>query len=485
VLETPLVWAHSSDLEDPTPWLAEGGFLLTDGTQFDVVGEAAWAEGYVGRLVARGVTALGFATQVVHPSVPDRLVAACRSRQLPLVEVADRTPFMAIIRFVGDARAREQRERLEWSLSAQRAVARAALRADGLSAVLGELEKQLGCWVALFDATGQRVPIATRLAPPTDLLAEVEDDVRRALHRGARGGTRIAGPQGDVTLQTLGRARELRGVLAVGTAAPLDPAGHDLVTSVIALASIALDQSRTIDDARRLLRSGLFELMLAGAVDVAARSAEQLWGRLPAAPIRVGVLATELRGRAVQTELELLAERRPGRVFHAEHQGRLVTITGHDDTAELRKVWQRERVPVGLSTAVSWDELPVALGEAKRAAARTHPDRLFVRFDELVDDGMLGMLEALGGQAVAHRMLQPLEQRPPAERAMLLETVAVWLAHNCAWDPTAKQLGVHRHTLRNRVTTVGQLLGLDLDRFSDRAELWAAVQLDPGTSLES
>ena len=63
MLSEPLRWAHSSDLEDPTPWLTEGGLLLTDGTQFDVAGEAAWADGYVGRLAECGVAALA----IRHP----------------------------------------------------------------------------------------------------------------------------------------------------------------------------------------------------------------------------------------------------------------------------------------------------------------------------------------------------------------------------------------------------------------------------------
>jgi PucR family transcriptional regulator, purine catabolism regulatory protein len=482
VLTKPLEWAHSSDLQDPTPWLREGGLLLTDGTQFDPEGEPEWAESYVSRLVGAGVAALGFAIDVVHPAVPERLVTACSRQQLPLLEVGHRTPFMAIIRFVVDAEARTQRERLEWSLAAQRGVARAALRPDGLTAVLRELEKHLACWVILFDAAGQRMPIPTQLSPPDALIEEVQTAVRRALDRGARGGVRIASEGSDVTLQTLGQSRELRGVLAVGTSTPLDPAAQDLVTSVIALASIALDQSRTIDDARRHLRSGLFELMLSGAFDVAQRSVEQIWGPLPSAPIRVSVLAELPPGRALRTELELLAERRRGRLFFADHASRLVAVTRYDDTTALRKLWQRERLPAGCSTSVSWDNLPVALTEATRAAARASRERLFVRFEELVNDGMLGTLEAAGGAAVAHRMLQPLRERSDDEQKLLLSSIEVWLAHNCAWDPAAKQLGIHRHTLRNRIAMIERLLGLDLDRFDDRAELWAAVQLSSAGS---
>ena len=35
-LDAPVSWVHSSDLDDPTPFLDPGQLLLTDGTQFPV-----------------------------------------------------------------------------------------------------------------------------------------------------------------------------------------------------------------------------------------------------------------------------------------------------------------------------------------------------------------------------------------------------------------------------------------------------------------
>lgn len=40
ILATPVIWVHSSDLEDPTPFLDRGQLLLTDGTQFPVADSA-------------------------------------------------------------------------------------------------------------------------------------------------------------------------------------------------------------------------------------------------------------------------------------------------------------------------------------------------------------------------------------------------------------------------------------------------------------
>ena len=105
------------------------------------------------------------------------------------------------------------------------------------------------------------------------------------------------------------------------------------------------------------------------------------------------------------------------------------------------------------------------------------PDRDLVQFEELAAEGMLGLLEVAGGADVARHILLPLNSRPAAEREMLINAVTVWLSHNGAWDPSARKLAVHRHTLRHRISAVERLLGLDLEQFADRAELWAALQL--------
>jgi purine catabolism regulator len=51
----------------------------------------------------------------------------------------------------------------------------------------------------------------------------------------------------------------------------------------------------------------------------------------------------------------------------------------------------------------------------------------------------------------------------------------VWLAHHGQWDPAAARLGVHRHTLRNRIRRAEELLGRSLDSPGLRAELWLAL----------
>ncbi|WP_166426794.1 PucR family transcriptional regulator [Labedella populi] len=488
VLDEPLLWAHNSDLLDPTPWLEPGGFLLTDGTHLGPGSRREEVDAYVSRLVASGTRALGFATGIVHDVIPAVLVDGCVRGSLPLLEVADRTPFMSIIRHVSDVLAAEQRERLEWSLAAQRAIARAALRPDGLGAILDELERRLDCWVALFDPLGNRIDVRTRIPMPDGAESVVEEAVRAALARGNRSSARVIVGSDAVTVQTVGQRGRIRGALVVGTAAPLDAAETDLVASVIALASIALEQSRTVETARRQLRSGLLELVLSGVVDVASRTAQRLGGRLPDAPVRVAVISIADEGRSLLDELDLLSGTDSGRVFVAERDDEIVAVVAagdepvaessvHSASGSFERVLARRGVPVGLSAPIGWNDLSRGLAEARQAATRATTDRPVVRFEGLAEEGMLGLLQASGAETLARRFLAPLLALPVAERELAVRTATVWLEHNGAWDPPAKELGIHRQTLRNRISSLESLLGIDLGAFSARSELWTSLRL--------
>src|SRR5215218_1281823 len=104
----PLRWVEPSELEDPTPYLLDGEFVLTAGLPFrgdgngdghrgtSIRGAASRAEEYVRRLVGAGVAALGFGLQPYYDAVPEHVLAACRQQGLTLVEVPASVPFAAL-----------------------------------------------------------------------------------------------------------------------------------------------------------------------------------------------------------------------------------------------------------------------------------------------------------------------------------------------------------------------------------------------------
>ncbi len=479
-LDRPIAWAHSSDLGDPTPWLQAGQLLLTNGSQFDRYDDPAKLRDYCVRLRERELAGLGFATDVVHEDVPPALVAAAEEIGLPLIEVRDRTPFIGIIRHIADVAAAERSSRLSWSLEAQRAVARAAVREDGLREILRTLSHRLHSWVALYDAAGGRTHVSGLDGIPDELAAHVAEESRTLLVKGAPASLRTRPPV-SATLHTIGQSKRLRGVLAVGGDAPLDPAENDLVASVVALASIALEQQRALGASRRRIRIGILEMLRGGQLREADRTARAVWGALPEPPLLIAAMVGSAPGQSLLDELELMAGNLGCCVFFAECGSDVVILFAERARGDVAALAARHSMAAGMSAVRRWRDLNDGISEAFHAAATALKSEL-VDYADVVGSGVLGALRAAGGEVLAHTMLAPLDALPSAERDRLRCSARAWLAANAAWDPASRALGIHRHTLRARMDHLGELLGLDLNTFAGRAELWAAMELstEPG-----
>lgn len=489
-LDQGVEWVHSSDLADPTPFLAPGQVLLTTGTQFgsDMAGDA-FSRDYVARLRARGISGLGFGTEVVREGTPDALVAACLAHGLPLLEVPYRTPFIAVARAAGDMVAEERFARHTWTLSAQRAIALAALRPDGLSATLSELSRQLTHWVALFDATGGLDRVFPRDAfarasgggRPSDT---VQREAALLLRRGRRAGSKVFDGDDIVTLQTLGRGGRLRGVLALGGGTELDQASQEVVTSVVALAGLSLEQDSALGRARGELRSALLRSLLGGNVELVQGITGELWGPLPAAPVRIAALDTRSdtrpgarrSGHEDLTEfLELRVEAQPGQLFFARHGAMIVLCLDPTAGPLLTELGTAFDLHIGVSDPIEYGALPRALAQAEQALERSREGAAgVVHFEAIASEGVLAYLARTDAREVGRATLEPLVRHDAERGTELLAGVRVWLEHNGAFGPAAEVLGVHRHTLRAHISQAEQVLGRDLATFPARADLWAA-----------
>lgn len=475
ILDGPVRWVHSSDLADPTPFLSEGLVLLTTGTQFADATPADY-DAYVGRLLARGVQGLGFGTEVVREGIPPLLVTACRDGGMPLFEVPYRTPFIAVARAGAEAIAADAYARRSWSLAAQRAVSLAALRPDGLSATLAELSRQLHCWVGLYDAAGAlrtEHPAGTLAAATADALsAEVTTMLRR--------GTRAAGSLrvGDtaVSVQTLGRGGHLRGALAI-SADDLDHEARSVVTAVVAMAALALEQQDGLGRAIGTFRAGLVHSLATDDPTLARRAARDLFGPLPAAPVVVGLTPPHAaRSTALIEWAEMRAQEGRGELFFGRGDDGLVLVVPAAERSPLDEIADRFEIVVGCSSPTGYDAFSRAITQARTARDRADAPGVA----DFADAARAGLLVALGSEAartVAADALRPLHRHDETHASSLVGTLDAWLANDCSHEAAAQALGIHRHTVRARIAQAQRVLGRDLSSFAARAELWTALRL--------
>ncbi|WP_129293940.1 PucR family transcriptional regulator [Streptomyces lydicus] len=525
-LEVPVRWAHASELIDPVPYMEGGELLLITALKLDAQ-DAEATRRYVRRVAEAGVVGLGFAVGVNYEGVPQALVEAAAEQGLPLLGVPRRTPFIAISKAVSAAVAADQYRAVTAGFEAQRELTRAALSAEGPAELLARLAAHLDGWAALYDASGAVVAAAPDWAARR--AARLADDVGRLRERPAPASSVVSDTDGDdrVELQSLGTGRRARGVLAVGTGAPLGTAERYAVHSAVALLTLTTERSRALQDAEQRLGAAVLKMLLAGEPDHARAVAGRLYGGLLDAPFRMVVaeavagdeqaagggasgggasgvldgLADAMDSAAARTGEAVLAVPDGGRliVLVADGGAAADACAAYAAAAEARAAAQPRSPgrsgraeaghPEGVAVGLSAPTGPMAAANAYRQAEQAlsvarRRGRALVEHEDVAAGSVLPLLADDAVRAFADGLLRALREHDARGRGDLVASLRAWLARHGQWDAAAADLGVHRHTLRYRMRRVEEILGRSLDDADVRMELWLALKATSGAPGE-
>ncbi|MFI8253894.1 PucR family transcriptional regulator [Streptomyces filamentosus] len=486
-LDTPVRWAHVSELADPVPYMEGGELLLTTALTLDAEDGEAMRR-YVRRLLGAGVVGLGFAVGVNYDEIPGALLEAARDEHLPLLEVPRRTPFLAISKAVSAAIAADQYRAVTAGFEAQRELTRAAL-AEGPDAVVARLAAHVDGWAALYDASGAVVAVSPDWAARR--AARLTPDVERLRERPAPASAVVGGTDDRVELQSLGTGRRVRGALAVGTGAPLGTAERYAVHSAIALLTLTTERSRSLQAAEQRLGAAVLRMMLAGQPEHARTVAGDVYGGLLDAPFRLLVAEPGSGAERAEPPLPVLAESleaaaaRAGEAVLAVPEGedRLVVLAGDGGAVVAACAGYAEReadeagVVVGLSAPAGRATAATAYKQAEQAlSVARRRGRALVEHEDLAAGSVLPLLADDAVRAFADGMLRALREHDATGRGDLVASLRAWLSRHGQWDAAAADLGVHRHTLRYRMRRVEEILGRSLDDPDVRMELWLALK---------
>ncbi|MDT0456883.1 PucR family transcriptional regulator [Streptomyces sp. DSM 41527] len=518
--------ATVSDLPTPGKWLQGGELLMTIGLLLPM--EPAACRAYVRDAAEGGAAclALGLGQGLPYQEAPEPLVRAAEEAGLPLLTVPDEVPFIAVTKAVFDARADEQRALLQRAFATQRRLT-AAATGDGLRPMLAEWAAATGVGAAVLDPLGRLLATSERASRP--LPAQAHELLDRVAARGLRGSASSTAAGQQLEVQPLG-ARRLRGLLLL-TGRP-DDAARSVVPGLVSLLSLELERRHLRDEPERRRRSALLSELLADEDPSADRArdmlrsvgltAERVRGVVVAAEgapggrtaagagaagtgsgattgagpatgpgLADGTGSTDRTGPtddpgptdgAAQEMAADLALAVPGglvRVVDGAPGAVIEAVVGEE--LDIREVLARfaPRCPAGIGPATAPEAVRVSLrqaagllavsraGNAPAEARQSQASRL------LLD---LGDGTTLHGYADS--VLGPLDLADHGEE--LIATLAAWLETGGAWDATSRRLGVHRHTVRNRLDKAMDLTGRRLDDPDDRFDLWLATRIRRG-----
>ncbi|MFX1818329.1 PucR family transcriptional regulator [Pseudarthrobacter sp. CC4] len=486
--QAPLRWVEPSELEDPTPYLLDGEFVLTAGLPFRDGGGSgpARADEYVRRLVAAGVAALGFGLEPYYDAVPAHVVAACRQHGLTLVEVPATVPFAALglefSKLLESGNAQVFRQLAETN----RHLMRAVLSARPEHELLAALIQRVPVWAVLVGTDGRvraRAGAAVGLSQLQPLLKRLLSGsgprVETETLETSEGSTLVFGhPLRSTRDATLGS-------LVLGTGRPLTPAQNNVVSSVVGLLELLVRQRTSGSLAPSQLATALLlhpeslsdgnSRGLGSLQDLLAQSVSGT--RQGQVRVVQGVRAQAAAAPAADGPVRELLQWR--RLFDTK----MVELTDYGFTAVTRlKVDEpllSEVEQLGWRLVVGEPTGLPGLADAYRRASALRP-RVAAAGRSLREEeltwSVTGLLGSDAGVLLAARILAPVLELDAERRASQLRLLRSWLAAHGSWDATAKDLGLHRNSVRRQINAVAELLGMDLGQAQARAELWIALQ---------
>lgn len=472
---------QNSELADPSDFIQPPSIMLTLGLSLEE------REGefriYAQAMKAAGVVAIGFGTGMKHDEVPDELVVAAREEGLGLFEIPEEISFISITTAAQEEQLRRldtQRETIEREKTA---LSREA-QERGLQAMLELCGRLTEGALAVVDSDGR---VNANYDPhgwnPTAwAVHRVESTAGSGGHRGRGPAAHARSAHGCYWLsEHIPGVGDRFHVCTLGCAERPDERARSLLHHCVIIAGILLRRPEELHQARAELAT------MAIAVHLGRES------RSRTAMTRIFREIADSSNRIRPVVLSCADPVTIERAIHAvsqnlRRQGRIPAMLRLDHTAVLlflrgdRSLPDVDTICEGIS-GIS----PTLRGAVGRPTAipdvtATAVDRLHAEARMAPPGTLVGPTEHSPSWLHAPALLEVLEERAQdiygrlaaydqAQGTELSRTLDCWATHGGVAQEVAKELGIHRQTVRARLTQIESLCEIDLSQPVTLAEL--------------
>ncbi|MBA0127111.1 helix-turn-helix domain-containing protein [Haloechinothrix sp. YIM 98757] len=472
----------TTDLPDPRRYLTGGELVLTGMVWRRAPQDSA---AFVTAVVEAGVVAIAAGDQ--FHAIPDDLIEACVSADLPLLRVPAHIAFATVAARVSTVLGPQRADEVAALLGQHRHLADAeSTGSDWLAEILELVHSRLDLGCAVLGPTG-RVLADSGVGPSAEQREEL---VREFL-----GGRHLPATVGDYTLYGTGSAFASRALecflVFAGSSAEWEADRYRMAGE---LAGLVATGCRRIARARQDRRPLVEEVVrrARSATDPGTLQPHLEVAGMPAGTPLVVVAARLHGGSAEMTRgvLEELLEREsalyddqavalvPAQDRHVDD----ILTELRSDAATIAGAFGSERLLLGASGEVAGASgLRGAIDEARHACrlSELRPGRAVVTGHEDLSSHMM-LLAAVPDevrQSFRTRVLGPVLEYDKAHGGDLVPTLRAFLDSSGSWTKCARELHVHVNTLRYRIQRIEQLTGRDLSRIDDRVDFYLAFAL--------
>ena len=458
-----------SELVDPTDFISPNSVVLSVGIAFADTPEnlRAWAH----RLATAGVIAIGFGSGLTFPQVPQTLIDASRHLGLGLFEVPREIPFISITSAVRDEQTRRA-GRLQQELLLEQERLNSIAISGGIDALCRYTAEFLHGAVAIVDSDG-RVASSTT----TDSLDAVPQTHNRIL------GSSQAFTEGNTygLIHRMTRYGDRHHVLSVQMSTKPTDQHRALIRHCAGLADILLQRPEAMRHREIEVKSLAISLLLGRTDDPA--TIHKVFADITDAsgnirPIIItGNTPQPVKKALSQVAAALYKQERALAHLKLDDSTELLFLRGSRSVENIGQLFGPAttgiRLCVGLPTPVEKIDKKLIrelTTTAKSLPLGTHAEPRDASLLWLNNPELRRILKSRSRDTY-DRLLN----HDHTNHTELAPTLVAFTQHGGHIGDTAKELGIHRHTVRTRMTRIEEICEINLHDPLTRAELLLVI----------
>lgn len=468
-----LSWVSTTELLDLSQYLEGGEIILTTGITL-ATEDPRWRD-FVASLSRARVAAIGFGVGVNHDRIPPPLLHAASAYRVALFEIPLPTPFIAVSKAVAELLRTDELRAARGALQAQQRLLDRSRGDQEPAEVLASIAQATGRHLALLGSDD------TVLASTAGFTVQHGGEHTEYIALDSEGALRLA-ISGNAPLTSEGRSVIAAGSMVLGVGLRGDRAEETRERERWERFTAGLLAGTEPPQSSRILAPSL-ELPAKVRAIALQGTAEDVseWRRRPRSGLdRLIAPATETpRAPGIALAWQLCGDTESA----IEHALEIAAVHGLD--AIIGRAAQLEDAALSARSASA--RLQSLSVTAPLYTAPRTPEVVWSDRDTPLLEALLSMespADAAGTarRALSARVLGPLSMHDPqlteVDRAQLRETLRAVFYADGQRGPAATVLGIHRNTLRDRLTRIERLTERSLADADDRAELWFALRLE-------
>jgi purine catabolism regulator len=468
----------SVERRGPLPKLHGGELVLTSGLHLSE-DWAAW-EDFVSGTIGAGAAGIviGLGSGAAFEALPARVLSLAMEHDLPLLS-AEFGDFGLIAHSITTLHTEAQREALRSPLDLQMELTAVVARGGSFGDLLHGWQQRTEEPAAVFDRLGRA--IARSSAFPSSLLAGLGE--RLADHSAPRLGEQLR--LSAATLEPLanGGSKDAQQPVEISPFAGNDtvrgycariPTGQETAElaapALHSLLALEFERLWYLDEPARRKRAERFARLLTLTQEGGARAFLR----------SLGIDSGALRGVAIEARNETHAEVLVddlAMVLAApfiRHRHRVVECLSTVDPRQALSDYGLD-VPTGIGTSGAPEHSARSMRQAALALETSRRVGTPIEYlDGASHEFLIRIAPSDYLESFSTAALAPIEHSRGGES--LLRTLHTWLLEHRSIEATAERMGVHRHTVRNRIQRIAQVTGHDLDGIDTQTELWLALK---------